>query len=282
MPQDGLDLARSFLANGDSAADLRLFEFRSLPPPGELAGNRAFLCRGEELWDSRAAVEEKTLRSMGQKVDPGVISTEECEIGEFSASWPRERAAKRVRRRVIAESAENRPNCGEGGVGADAGGSSRDDGVWEVGFPMVDDARILDLATQLTRAVCETFFDLRAMVLPSMTVAREARRQVQHVVSSLVPAETDTSIRIAVNARRASRLTEASLAESPFSSREVAGTPETSLMGTPSSLSVVLGHESKRLRSLPSLPAKPPFWCVCWHEMGCGGVFSVFHSSSSS
>lgn len=120
------------------------------------------------------------------------------------------------------------------------------------------------MSTQLTHAVCETFFDLHAMVLPSVTVAREARKQVQHVVRSLIPNEGDSSIRIAVKARRGVRMSEvASLVESPFSSREVAATPETSLMGTPSSLSVVLGNESKRLKSLPSLPAKPPFWCVC-------------------
>lgn len=102
------------------------------------------------------------------------------------------------------------------------------------------------------------------MVLPSVTVAREARKQVTHVVSSLLPAETDASLRIAVRTRRGNRLTEvSSLVESPFSSREVAATPETSLMGTPSSLSMVLGNESKRLKSLPALPAKPPFLCVC-------------------
>lgn len=124
--------------------------------------------------------------------------------------------------------------------------------------------RILDLSTRLTQAVCETFFDLHAMALPSVTVAREARKQVTHVVSSLLPAETDASLRIAVRTRRGNRLTEvSSLVESPFSSREVAVTPETSLMGTPSSLSMVLGNESKRLKSLPALPAKPPFSYVC-------------------
>ena len=90
-------MVRSFLANGDSAADLRLFEFRSLATPGELAGNRAFLSRGEDWWDEEGAREERTLKTMGQKVDPGVGVSEECKKGEFSATRPCGRATERKR-----------------------------------------------------------------------------------------------------------------------------------------------------------------------------------------
>ena len=260
VPRDGVDLARHFLANGDSAADLKLFAFRALPV--RMTENRAFRCCGADWWDARAATEEKPLRAMGQKGDPGVRFSERCEIGEFSARGRRE-FASRGGRRVGSQHPEDRANGAESGGGADVDEPAGDGRVCDVGERGGNERRVVDLATQLTRAVCETRYDMHRMSLPSMTLVREARKHVTYVVGALLPASEET-VRVAVRTRRGSRWTEVSslvesLAESPLSVREGTMTPETSLLGTPSSLSVVLGHESKRLKTLPALPAKPPF-----------------------
>lgn len=47
--------------------------------------------------------------------------------------------------------------------------------------------RIVDLSTQLCKAVLETFYDIQKVVLPSATISKEVKKQVRHVVNSLIP-----------------------------------------------------------------------------------------------
>lgn len=118
------------------------------------------------------------------------------------------------------------------------------------------DYRIIDLSTQLCKAVLETFYDIQKVVLPSATISKEVKKQVRHVVNSLIlPDSTDHP----VLSRRSSRLSELSslMDASPFSVRDQGTTPDTSLLGTPSSLSTILGHDSKRFRPVPPLPMQP-------------------------
>ena len=114
--------------------------------------------------------------------------------------------------------------------------------------------RIIDLSTQLCKAVLETFYDIQKVVLPSTTISKEVKKQVRHVVNSLIPPESTDRPSLS----RSSRLSEFSLVDgSPFSVRDQGTTPDTSLLGTPSSLSTFLGHDSKRFRTIPPLPMPP-------------------------
>ena len=115
--------------------------------------------------------------------------------------------------------------------------------------------RIVDLSTQLCKAVLETFYDIQKVVLPSATISKEVKKQVRHVVNSLIPPASTDRPNLS---RRSSRLSEFSLVDgSPYSIRDQGTTPDTSLLGTPSSLSTFLGHDSKRFRPIPPLPMPP-------------------------
>lgn len=70
--------------------------------------------------------------------------------------------------------------------------------------------RIVDLSTQLCKAVLETFYDIQKVVLPSATISKEVKKQVRHVVNSLIPPDSTDRPNLS---RRSSRLSEFSLVD---------------------------------------------------------------------
>lgn len=111
--------------------------------------------------------------------------------------------------------------------------------------------RVLELSTLLCKAVFE-MYDVNRVLLPPSTITKVAKRQVAHVVSSLLPDEGVNRQTHKGHSRRSSEL--ASLDGSPFSRLDPGTTPDTSLLETPTSLGSVLGFETKRYRPVPPLP----------------------------
>ena len=119
------------------------------------------------------------------------------------------------------------------------------------------------LSTSLCRVVTETVYDINQVVLPSSYFEKEARKHVLHVVTSILP--NDQSVQsmqsmqygnYSVGTKR-SRLSD--MLNSPFNRSELY-TPDTSLIGTPSSVTTVnstSGMDVKRTRLMPSLPQPP-------------------------
>ena len=111
--------------------------------------------------------------------------------------------------------------------------------------------RVLELSTLLCKAVFE-IYDVNRVLLPSSTISRVVKKQVAHVVSSLLPDEGTTRQTHKGHSRRSSELT--SLDGSPYNRFDQGTTPDTSLLETPTSLGSVLGFETKRYRPVPPLP----------------------------
>ena len=110
---------------------------------------------------------------------------------------------------------------------------------------------VLELSTLLCKAVLE-MYDANRVLLPTSTITKVARKQVQHVVSSLVPNEGSNRQLRKTNSKRSSEVV--SHDGSPFSRIDQGNTPNPSLLETPTSLGAVLGYENKRYRPMPPLP----------------------------
>lgn len=115
--------------------------------------------------------------------------------------------------------------------------------------------RVWNLSMSLCQTVLDTLYDIHRSVLPSSLFAKEARKHVSYVVSCLLPNESMERSRTS----KRSRLSDIAsfMDASPYSRNEAGQTPDTSLLGTPSSLGTALGLESKRQRYLPTLPQAP-------------------------
>ena len=109
----------------------------------------------------------------------------------------------------------------------------------------------MELSTLLCKAVFE-MYDANRVLLPTSTITKVVRKQVQHVVSSLLPNETGNRQLRKTNSKRSSEVV--SHDGSPFSRIDQGNTPNTSLLETPTSLGAVLGYENKRYRPMPPLP----------------------------
>lgn len=121
----------------------------------------------------------------------------------------------------------------------------------------------MELSLSLVHAVFETLYDIQKVTLPASTIEKEVKKQVHHVISSLIPKETITTTTATATtassrSRRNSHISERSSAvdASPFG-RDHGNLSDTSLLGTPSSVSSFFTHDSKRTRTLPSLPLNP-------------------------
>ena len=125
----------------------------------------------------------------------------------------------------------------------------------------------MELSLSLVHAVFETLYDIQKVTLPASTIEKEVKKQVHHVISSLIPKETimtttttttATAITTSSRSRRNSYISERSsvVDASPFG-RDHGNISDTSLLGTPSSVSSFFTHDSKRTRTLPSLPLNP-------------------------
>ena len=120
--------------------------------------------------------------------------------------------------------------------------------------------RVWNLSLNLCSTVIETLYDIQRVVLPSSLFLNEAKKHVYHVVTSLLPKEPISyqppSSSSTNRTRRLSR--SSSLIDlSPSNRSELSLLSDTSLLGTPSSISTALGLESKRSRVMPSLPQVP-------------------------
>lgn len=121
----------------------------------------------------------------------------------------------------------------------------------------------MELSLSLVHAVFETLYDIQKVTLPASTIEKEVKKQVHHVISSLIPKETITTTTATATtassrSRRNSHISERSsvVDASPFG-RDHGNLSDTSLLGTPSSVSSFFTHDSKRTRTLPSLPLNP-------------------------
>lgn len=122
--------------------------------------------------------------------------------------------------------------------------------------------RVWNLSLNLCSTVIETLYDTQRVVLPSSFFLKEAKKHVYHVVTSLLPNESISyqppSSSSSKRPRRLSR--SSSLIDlSPSNRSELSLLSETSLLGTPSSISTAFGYDTKRQRVLPSLPQAPEF-----------------------
>ena len=116
-------------------------------------------------------------------------------------------------------------------------------------------SRVYDLSMMLCQTVIDTLYDIHRDLLPSSLFAKEAKKHVTHVISSLLPNEGLEKR----SSRRTSRISDviSFLDASPYSRNDTVQTPDTSLLGTPSSFNTSTGVDFKRQRMLPPLPHTP-------------------------